>query len=207
MLLPRLTTILRIGPRKTRPNPSTRLHGRALTLRLPDIADWWEWRDVRGKSRAYLTPWEPEWGAEVLTHKFYTNYVRRSWREWRQDKGYAFLIFPKGCDGTHKPLGGITITDVSRGDLDYATLGYWMGEDYAGRGIMTEAAALVRDFAFNVLQLDRLDATCMPHNEPSKKILERTGFVECGFAFRYLQINGKMEDHLLYRMMREPIGQ
>ena len=63
---------------------------------------------------------------------------------------------------------------------------------------MTEAVGLVCDFAFDRLELKRIEAACLPHNEPSKALLRRLGFEEEGYAKAYLQINGRREDHVLW---------
>ena len=63
---------------------------------------------------------------------------------------------------------------------------------------MTEAARLVCSFAFETLRLHRVEASCLPHNEPSKALLRRLGFTEEGFAKSYLQIDGRWQDHLLW---------
>jgi ribosomal-protein-alanine N-acetyltransferase len=63
---------------------------------------------------------------------------------------------------------------------------------------MTEAVQLAAAFAFETLKLNRLEAACLPHNEPSRRLLEKTGFALEGCARRYLRINGKWEDHLLW---------
>jgi ribosomal-protein-alanine N-acetyltransferase len=67
-----------------------------------------------------------------------------------------------------------------------------------GQGYMTEALTLVCDFAFTQLNLQRIEASCLPNNEPSKAVLRHCGFEEEGYAKAYLQINGKREDHLLW---------
>ena len=87
---------------------------------------------------------------------------------------------------------------MQRGVAQKATLGYWIGAPYAGRGYMTEATQLVCDFGFESLRLHRIEASCLPHNEPSKKLLQRLGFEEEGYAKAYLQIDGHWQDHVLW---------
>ena len=53
-------------------------------------------------------------------------------------------------------------------------------------------------FAFNDLALHRVEAACLPANEPSRRLLERVGFHREGMARAYLRINGVWADHLLY---------
>ena len=68
---------------------------------------------------------------------------------------------------------------------------------------MGAALPLVLDFAFDRLRLHRVEAACLPSNEPSRAVLLRTGFGQEGYARRYLQIDGKWQDHLLFAILRE----
>ena len=188
----------------TRPRPSldTQLIGSRLLLRIGDVTDWKNWRVLREASRDYLVPWEPKWPGDSLSYSYYCSLLRRQWREWRGGTSYAFSIFLLG--GAHPVLvGGITLGEVLYAAAQKGTLGYWMGKPYAGQGLMTEAVELVCAFAFDTLHLQRVEASCLPHNEASKTVLRRTGFEEEGFAKAYLQINGKREDHLLWGRGRE----
>ena len=184
-----------------RPRPSfdTKLVGARIILRMGDPGDWRNWRAMRELSRDFLVPWEPTWPQNGLTYGFFCGLLRRHWRDWRQGKAYAFMIFLKEPGG--KPgmlVGGITLNEIQRGIAQKGTLGYWIGKPYARQGLMTEAADLVCDFAFQTLKLHRVEASCLLRNEPSKALLERLGFEEEGYAKDYLQINGKWEDHILW---------
>jgi ribosomal-protein-alanine N-acetyltransferase len=191
------SSLLGLSPRTHLPSLDTQLIGPRVYLRLATSEDWKEWRALREQSRAFLTPWEPQWPYNALSYAFYTNILRRHWREWRAGKTYAFTIFRH--DGAAPVLvGGITLGDVVYAEAEKGTIGYWIGEPYAGQGLMTEAVGLVCDFAFNRLRLTRIEAGCLPHNEPSRALLRRMGFELEGYAKAYLQINGRREDHLLW---------
>lgn len=173
------------------------LIGPRALLRIGAPEDWKAWRILREMSRDHLVPWEPQWRPDALSYNYYCSILRRQWREWRNGSGYAFTIFMHG--GPRPVLvGGVTLGDVVFAAGQKATLGYWIGKPYAGQGLMTEAVDLACAFAFNTLQLERIEASCLPRNEPSKGVLRRTGFEEEGYAKAYLQINGKREDHLLW---------
>ena len=62
---------------------------------------------------------------------------------------------------------------------------------------------LIVGFAFRELQLHRLEATCMPENEASLKLLRSLGFREIGLTKSYMKINGKWADHFLFEKFRE----
>jgi [ribosomal protein S5]-alanine N-acetyltransferase len=198
-MLTRISSLLNTQHRAYATPPETQLSGNRVILRMGEPEDWKTWRAIREMSRGFLVPWEPLWPSNALSAHFFNGLLRRQWREWRQDKAYAFLVFLKKEDGTPGALiGGIALNDVQRGIAQKGTLGYWIGMPYAGQGYMTEAANLVCEFAFERLRLHRVEASCLPHNEPSRKLLMRLGFTEEGFAKAYLRINGKWEDHVLW---------
>lgn len=211
-LLPRnpmqFLNLLTNTSRWPRPSLETVLEDERVRLRAGDPADWRVWSALREQSRNYLQPWEPLWSTDALTYEHFCGNLRRQWREWREGKGYAFLIFAKAAGAEVHPavpssqpvtlVGGITLNDVQRGIAQKGTLGYWIGQPYANQGLMTAATRLVCDFAFKALLLNRVEASCLPHNEPSKRLLEKVGFTLEGRAAGYLKINGKWEDHLLW---------
>lgn len=189
-------------PRVPLPPLETQLVGKRVLLRMGDPADWRGWRSIRDVSRDFLTPWEPAWPHNGLSYRYFCGLLRRQWRDWRKGKAYGLMIFIRGPAGNQGALiGGIALNDVQRGVAQKATLGYWIGKPYAGQGLMTEAAALVCDFAFNTLHLHRIEASCLPHNERSKGLLKKLGFEEEGYAKAYLQIDGQWQDHILWGKM------
>jgi ribosomal-protein-alanine N-acetyltransferase len=68
---------------------------------------------------------------------------------------------------------------------------------------MTAAVATVLPFAFGTLRLHRVEAACIPGNDASIRLLEKTGFQREGFARQYLCINGIWQDHLLFARLRD----
>ncbi|MDX2028267.1 MAG: GNAT family protein [Alphaproteobacteria bacterium] len=198
----RLASLFHFSRRGMAAPMNTRLTGRRVFLRMGDPADWAEWRSLRETSREFLVPWEPSWPPNALTYNFFCGLLRRQWRDWRKGHGYAFFIFLQAPEGqAPKLIGGITLSDIRKGIAQKGTLGYWIGQTYAGQGYMTEAAGLLCEFAFKNLRMHRLEASCLPHNEASINLLRRLGFEEEGYAKAYLQINGRWEDHILWGKM------
>jgi ribosomal-protein-serine acetyltransferase len=64
--------------------------------------------------------------------------------------------------------------------LSSAQIGYWIRSDLAGRGLTTEAAGLVVDFAFRELKLHRLELRAAPANVGSVRVAEKLGFSRGG---------------------------
>jgi ribosomal-protein-alanine N-acetyltransferase len=177
---------------------SGRIDGEGLYLRPASIGDFDAWRLLRGESRAFLTPWEPTWPLDDLTRSAFHRRVQRQDRERAEDDAYAFLIFRTSDDAL---LGGLTLGNMRRGVAQCGTLGYWMGEKFAGKGLMTKAARALLRHAFLEMGLHRIEAACAPDNERSRRLLERLGFQREGYARAYLLIDGVWQDHLLFAML------
>lgn len=173
------------------------IRGNGLFLRPPRMSDYTAWAELRAASRTHLVPWEPAWPRDELTRAAYRRRLRHYQRESREDLGYVFLLF----DTANNLLGGLSLSNVRRGAAQSASLGYWVGLPYAGKGVMTEAVRTVKPFAFGTLGLHRLEAAVMPANAPSIRVLENNGFMREGLAQRYLKINGVWQDHILFALL------
>jgi ribosomal-protein-alanine N-acetyltransferase len=167
---------------------------------MPTYADFTQWTKLREESRAFLSPWEPIWPADDLTRLAFRRRLRRYQREIRNGTGYPFFLF--STDG-ERLFGGLTLGQIQRGVTQSAVLGYWMGQPYAGKGLMTAAVKAVAGFAFDTLQLNRIEAACLPGNAASVRLLEKVGFTREGYARRYLCIDGRWQDHILYGLVRD----
>lgn len=181
-------------------DPETEVRGARIYLRHPIMPDYAAWAELRALSRAHLMPWEPQWARDELTRSNFRRRLRQHHRELRDDQGYAYLIF---SDADSRLVGGLSLSNVRRGAAQAASLGYWMGAPYAGRGLMTDAVRAIIVFAFGPLRLHRLEAACLPTNTASKRVLEKTGFKREGLARRYLKINGQWQDHDLFALLHD----
>jgi [ribosomal protein S5]-alanine N-acetyltransferase len=171
------------------------VEGDGVYLRAPQMSDYSEWTTLREASRAFLTPWEPTWPSDDLSRSAFRRRLRRYAEDQRADTSYAFFLFRKADDAL---VGGLTLANIRRGVAQAGSLGYWTGEPFARRGLMTGALHGLVPFAFGSLRLHRLEAACIPSNAASIRLLEKMGFVREGYAREYLCINGLWQDHLLF---------
>jgi ribosomal-protein-alanine N-acetyltransferase len=83
-------------------------------------------------------------------------------------------------------------------------IGYAMAADeYKNKGYMGEALAPIIGFGFEAMELNRIEAFIDPHNEPSRRLVERLGFrEEALIPERYIYDN-VMSDAFLYGMLRK----
>jgi ribosomal-protein-alanine N-acetyltransferase len=179
------------------------IDGNGVFLRVPRMGDFDEWSSLRGVSREFLAPWEPVWPEDDLTRGAFRRRIRRYERDLHEESGYAFLVFRKS---DRVMVGGATLTNLRRGAAQAGSLGYWMGQAFAGKGYMSAAIAALVPFAHSMLRLRRIEAACLLSNAASIRLLERMNFVREGTARQYLSIAGHWQDHLLYaRLAGDPL--
>ncbi|MEO8447958.1 MAG: GNAT family N-acetyltransferase [bacterium] len=103
----------------------------------------------------------------------YTNddadfWIKKCQNDYGGNRDFAYAI---ENDGIH--VGGI---GLHRRHQHSAEVGYWMGEEYWGKGYATEALNKILDIGFNELKFDRIQAHVFEGNIPSEKLLLRCGF-------------------------------
>jgi len=187
--------------RRTEPG----LSNQTVRLRLPRRGDYAAWAALRQRSRGFLEPWEPTWAPDELSAAAWRQRLKRYSHDVAQGSSLPLLIFDASSGAL---VGGITLASIRYGVAQSASIGYWMGEPYAGRGLMSAAMKLVISHAFDRLRLHRLEAACIPGNNRSVRVLEKAGFEREGLLKSYLKINGAWQDHYLYALIsdRKPIA-
>ncbi|NUO60667.1 MAG: GNAT family N-acetyltransferase [Hamadaea sp.] len=171
-----------------------------IRIRPAVIADAAELSRLYTENREFLRPFEP-----VRDETFFT----KDGQEARLAVGEAARA--AGIEdrrvitsqATGEILGMISLTAIERGPVQGAHLGYWVAQAANGRGVASAAVAAVLDLAFGELDLHRLEAGTLLHNAGSQKVLRRNGFEEIGVARRYLKIDGKWQDHLLFQRLAD----
>mgnify|MGYP001575470785 FL=1 len=170
-----------------------------LSLRLPEHRDFREWAKLRHESRAFLSPWEPIWAADHLSRASFTNRVYWSQRAVKNGNAVPLFVFHKEAG---QLVGAITLDNIRRGPSQVGTIGYWVGQQYARQGFMSEAIIAMVAHAFGALDLSRVESACLPDNLASRGVLEKAGFKYEGVAQSYIQINGRWRNHVLYAALR-----
>jgi len=180
---------------------STELVGRRVRLRPLREEDHEAWSEVRSRCRDWLLPWEPRAaGAPYLSEDRTTFITRCSMRERERQlgTGYGFGIFAMG-----RFVGEVNISSVARGAFQNAYVGYWIDQAQAGRGYVPEACVLLFRFAFEEIGLHRLQISIIPRNRPSRRVAQKLWLRGEGIALRYLEIDGRWEDHVRYAITAE----
>ncbi len=100
-------------------------------------------------------------------------------------------------------VGFFNLSQIARGYLQSAYLGYAVGKPFARRGYMTAGIGLVLRHAFTTLRLHRIEANIQPDNHASISLASGAGFRREGFSPRYLKIGGRWRDHERWAILAE----
>ncbi len=181
-----------------RPWPA-RLHDGDVMLRPLKYSDQTAWRSARERNMAWLAPWDATAppGATSRPATF-RQLVRRLHGLARDGTAYPFVIEVDGAFA-----GQVTVNNIVRGSAQFGSLGYWLDRDYAGRGVMPRAVALVIDHCFFTAGLHRIEIAIRPENSNSLRVVEKLGLHEVGFAPNFLHIDGAWRDHRIYAVTVE----
>jgi ribosomal-protein-serine acetyltransferase len=124
-----------------------------------------------------------------------TNFIRRALKQFAENDGLQAGIWHKGR------LAGV----VGCHSIDWqnrsTTLGYWLGEGFQGKGIMTEACRAMVNHAFRELGLNRVGIACATENHRSRAIPERLGFRQEGVQRQAEWLYDCFVDRALYAML------
>ncbi|WP_152650360.1 GNAT family N-acetyltransferase [Demequina aestuarii] len=170
----------------------------ALTLRTLGRHEEYAWRQLRQANRAWLEPWEataPPGRTEAPVT--FRSLVRRERRQWRDESAYPFVILH------HDELvGRVSVAGVRWGAERGASIGYWISQSHAGKGIMPRAVALATEFSFS-RGLHRIEIAVRPENGASLRVVEKLNFREEGLRYSYLHIDRAWRDHRVYALTQE----
>ena len=97
----------------------------------------------------------------------------------------------------------MNVSEIVRGWLQSAYLGYYAFVPHDGRGYMTAGVTAVVSFCFDTHGLHRLEANIQPGNARSIALANRLGFRKEGYSARYLNIGGQWRDHERWAITRE----
>ncbi|WP_299124395.1 GNAT family protein [uncultured Winogradskyella sp.] len=88
-------------------------------------------------------------------------------------------------------------------DHNRAEIGYELFDDsYKGQGIMSEVIALIVNYGFNKMNLERIEAFVSPNNTPSIKLLKRMKFKQEGILKHHYFDNNKMDDSIVFALLK-----
>lgn len=152
------------------------------------------------RNKFFWATYEPLHDAEFYTEEAQFRKILESIHLQRTNREFSFGIYIKD---TNQLIGHISLYAIKRLPYSSAFIGYSIDERHTGKGIATEAVEQVVQFAFNVINIHRIEAYVSPKNIASVKVLEKSNFTREGLLRKLLYINGNWEDHYMYALLQE----
>lgn len=147
------------------------------------------------ENKDHLVPFNPSTSAEFYTESYWCQEVEARFVAFKSDQSLKLFLFKK--ENPKAIIGIINFSNFIRGAFQSCTLGYSVAAAQQGKGYMTEALKIAISYVFDELNMHRIMAGYLPHNQRSGRLLKRLGFVVEGYARDYLLINGQWQDHIL----------
>lgn len=171
-----------------------------LRLRPVRVTDVGDWAEVQTRNRGWLGPWEATNPEEGNSPSF--GAVVRGFR--REARAGRMLPLVVEVDGRLR--GQVTVSNIVWGSARTGSIGYWVDQEVAGRGIIPTAVALVMDHCFGVLGLHRLEVNIRPENTASLAVARKLGLREEGIRRDFIHIDGRWRDHVSFAITAEEVG-
>jgi ribosomal-protein-serine acetyltransferase len=167
-----------------------------LSLKLPEVNDAEELFHLTDSSREYLREWLP-WLDGTKTPEDTEEFIKFCLSSYAEQKSLTALIL---FEGKIAGTAGFNKVDWSNRT---AYIGYWLGQDYQGHGIMTKTAKALTDYAFNELKLNKVEIRAAAKNRKSRSVPERLGFINEGRIRQAEKLYDQFVDHEVYGMLAE----
>ena len=175
-----------------------RQHGR-IAIRLVKPRDARAIQAELLNNRSWLRPWEATSPDGAVSFDMRLG-IRRLLQQYRDGGGVPFVMEYDG-----EVAGQLNVWGIARGSLSSATIGYWVGERFAGRDITPTSVARAPDICFRELGLHRMEICHPPENKASLRVVEKLGFRYEGLRRRFIHIAGDWRDHYAFALVSEEV--
>jgi len=166
-----------------------------LTLSPPGPDDAEELFRLIDRNREHLDHWLP-WVRMNREIGDSLEFITRCEAAFVKEDGIQWGIRWQG------QLAGIVGTHVLRKDRVWCSIGYWLGAEFEGKGIMTRSVRQLAGHLFEDWGFGRVEIRCEPDNVRSRAIPVRLGFVEEGTLRQNGEIHGRVHDTVVYGKLR-----
>ena len=152
------------------------------------------------QNRTFLRQWLPEWDVQKTPDDCQT-LIRSSLEQLASNAGVTMGIWWEGR------LAGI----IGAGRIDWenrsTSIGYWLGEAYQGKGLVTGACRALLDYLFIDLKLKRVEIRCSTRNPKSCAIPKRLGFSKEGLLRQSQAFDEQYLDIEIYGLLADDWAQ
>lgn len=139
----------------------------------------------------YLSQWLA-WPVHCNSDQDFRLFAQRSLHDYADGKSMTCAIFYQG-----ELVGNCSFNRINYETL-CAEVGYWLSKHHQGKGIITTVVKYLIDFAFEQLQLEKVQLSAAVENIASRKVAERAGMALEGILTNQEKIGSRILDHAIY---------
>ncbi|PLR66169.1 GNAT family N-acetyltransferase [Bacillus sp. UMB0893] len=165
-----------------------------ISLKLLEFKDAEKLFELTDQSRNHLREWLP-WLDFTTKVEDTKEFIGACLKAYAENKSINGLILFKG------DIVGTAGYNQINWSNKTAYIGYWLGKDFQGNGIMTKVAKSLTDYAFSELKLNKVEIRAAVENKKSRSIPERLGYVNEGFIREAEWLYDHFVDHAVYGML------
>lgn len=151
---------------------------------------------IVSKQKDYLGQWLA-WPAFADSEDFFLIFIEKALHDYAEGKSLTCAMIFNG-----EVVGNISFNTILR-SIKKVEIGYWLSQDYQGKGIVTRSVIKLIDLAFNELEMEKVQISAATENLSSRKVCERLGFSLEGIISNSENLNGRIVDHAIYGLKRE----
>ncbi len=165
-----------------------------ISLSIPQYAD--ELYALTDKDRVMLRKWLP-WLDRTTEAETTRSFLVEQLKLFAESKALHATIFHENS------IAGVLGFNSIDQSNQTGHIGYWLGADYQGNGIMTACVSDLMKLGQSFYSLQRFDIRCAVDNAKSRAIPERLGFTNEGTLHRAERVNDSWYDHVVYGKVLE----
>lgn len=177
------------------------LYYKQIKLRPLRYRDARTWKILRRANKSWLKEWDATLPPieDNFPATFY-QMVRQAKSDARKRINLSWVIEYK-----KQVVGLVTAGNITLGSSRSCYVGYWIGKDFAGKGIVPASVALVLDHLFKELKLHRVEIAIRPENVASLRVVEKLRINPEGIRRSYIHINGDWRDHQVFVITEDEV--
>lgn len=166
-----------------------------IELKLPNEFDAGELYKLIDDSREHLGRWLP-WIKSTNSVDAISSFIKGIQKQYVSNLGFKAIIMYKG------DYAGLIGHNSVEWDRKSASIGYWLGGSFQGKGIMSKVLEAFTEYTFNTMELNKIEITIAEGNFRSRALPKNLGFKEEGKIRDAEWLNDKYVDHIMYGLLK-----
>ncbi len=146
-------------------------------------------------NRNYLKEWLP-WVDNMQTIGDFKNYIAKCKMQHNEGSDFGFVIFFQ-----KNTVGRIGLHNIDHQNK-IASIGYWLDENYTGKGIITKSCKAIMNYAYQSHDINRIEIKCGTGNNKSSAIPHKLGFKNEGILRQAEMVNNNFIDLYIFSMLK-----